>query len=289
MRFAKIRSFCMAAIVLAVLTGCSSKKHASTGSQGRGSSATYRGSSGKIIYSDEETDAMGRDLAAEARRWLGTPYRYGGQDRSGTDCSGLVMEVYREVCAVKLPRSSSSQKAYCTEVARNKARMGDLMFFGGSGKVSHVGLYIGNGEMIHASSSRGVMISNVDTGYWGQRLLGAGRVGGAQESWARAGKGKNSKKRPADSPPTQPRLNDIQEIQMASANRPVPVAEIAYNKIPVPTPAVETKAAAPVRTQPEAVATAETAATAESPSALDILDRIINQKVDSIFADRFMD
>lgn len=226
---------------------------------------------------------MGRDLAAEARRWLGTPYRYGGQDRSGTDCSGLVMEVYREVCAVKLPRSSSSQKAYCTEVARNKARMGDLMFFGGSGKVSHVGLYIGNGEMIHASSSRGVMISNVDTGYWGQRLLGAGRVGGAQESWAKAGKGKNGKERPADEPAPQPRLNDIQEIQIASTGRPVPVAEIAYNRIPPATPELNADQSVSVRNLPDA------AATAEAPSALDMLDRIINQKVDSIFADRFMD
>lgn len=228
---------------------------------------------------------MGRDLAAEARRWLGTPYRYGGQDRSGTDCSGLVMEVYREVCAVKLPRSSSSQMSYCTEVARNKARMGDLMFFGASGKVSHVGLYIGNGEMIHASSSRGVMISNVDTGYWGQRLLGAGRVGGAQESWAKAGKGKNGKKRPADEPAQQPRLNDIQEIQIASTGRPVPVAEIAYNRIPPATPELNADQSVSVRNLPDAAATAE----APAPSALDMLDRIINQKVDSIFADRFMD
>ncbi len=285
MRFAKIISFCMAAIVLAVLTGCSSKKHASTGAQGYGSATTQRGGSGKISYADEPSDAMGRDLAAEARRWLGTPYRYGGQDRSGTDCSGLVMEVYREVCAVKLPRSSSSQMSYCTEVARNKARMGDLMFFGGSGKVSHVGLYIGNGEMIHASSSRGVMISNVDTGYWGQRLLGAGRVGGAQESWAKAGKGKNGKERPADEPTPQPRLNDIQEIQIASTGRPVPVAEIAYNRIPPATPELNADQSVSVRNLPDAAATAE----APTPSALDMLDRIINQKVDSIFADRFMD
>lgn len=54
------------------------------------------------------------------------PYRYGGQDRDGTDCSGLVMEVYRKVCLVKIPRTTKTQKSYCLEVARNKARAGDL-------------------------------------------------------------------------------------------------------------------------------------------------------------------
>lgn len=141
---------------------------------------------------------MGRDLASEARRWLGTPYRYGGRDRNGTDCSGLVMELYRTVCAMKIPRTTVEQKSYCTKVARNKARMGDLVFFG-SGKsensVSHVGLYIGKGEMIHASSSRGVMVSRVDAGYWGDRFRGIGRIDGAYASWAKTDRGAKSSKK----------------------------------------------------------------------------------------------
>lgn len=128
-------------------------------------------------------------LIAEARRWLGTPYRYGGAEcGEGTDCSGLVMEVYRRVQGVKLPRSSREQMAYCTPVAENRVEPGDLMFFGNPAKadtptdsatVNHVGLYIGNGVMIHASSSRGVIESSVAQGYWAQRFMGAGRVGQA--------------------------------------------------------------------------------------------------------------
>ena len=118
------------ALCVTLLSGCRSSK-------GGGKSA-YEGNAGSMTnyavdYSNEESDAMGRDLASEARRWLGTPYRYGGRDRNGTDCSGLVMELYRTVCAMKIPRTTVEQKSYCTKVARNKARMGDLVFFG-SGK-----------------------------------------------------------------------------------------------------------------------------------------------------------
>ena len=285
MRFAKIISFCMAAIVLAVLTGCSSKKHASTGAQGYGSATTQRGGSGKISYADEPSDAMGRDLAAEARRWLGTPYRYGGQDRSGTDCSGLVMEVYREVCAVKLPRSSSSQMSYCTEVARNKARMGDLMFF----RRFRQGIACWPVHRKRRNDSC-ILVAWCNDQQCGYRLLGpapAGRRprGRRAGKLGQGGQGKNGKERPADEPTPQPRLNDIQEIQIASTGRPVPVAEIAYNRIPPATPELNADQSVSVRNLPNAAATAE----APTPSALDMLDRIINQKVDSIFADRFMD
>jgi len=287
MNFAKVISFCAAgAIVLAALSGCSSKKHVAS-SDNRYEKTDQNGSKGKKRYSGEESDAMGRDLVAEARRWLGTPYRYGGKSRSGTDCSGMVMEVYREVCAVKLPRTSSAQMSYCTEVARNKARIGDLMFFGGSGKVSHVGLYIGNGEMIHASSSRGVMVSDVDTGYWGNRLLGAGRVDGAHNSWASIGKGKgknNKKEKNKPEIPEVPKTTDIPDVQIASGKRPKPVAEIAYNQLP----------SRPTRKNAQAATTEPATAASTSPQrghteAINLLDLIINQKVDSIFTDRFMD
>lgn len=282
-----------------LLAGCRSGKRAAGSPGNYGGSAAPRG---HVDYSSEVTDAMGADLAAEARLWLGTPYRYGGADRGGTDCSGLVMELYRSVCATKLPRTTAQQISYCTKVARNKARVGDLMFFGPSrnpAAVSHVGLYIGKGEMIHASSSRGVMVSNVDAGYWGDRFCGVGRVDGAYDSWAAIngvkGKGKGEKAGKDGSAP-EPLLVPSPESPV-----PLPVMEVAYDRLPVSGHHLPLESAPAAPQAANSMASAEVASKGEnsasdtpskapSPAAsIDLLDLIINQKVDSIFADRFMD
>ena len=127
---------------------------------------------------------MERALVEEAAGWIGTPYLYGGTTRAGADCSGLVMEVYREVCGVKLPRSSAAQSRWCAPVAPDKMQPGDLVFFAAdSAQVSHVGMFIGDGRMIHASSSRGVMVSALDNPYWLARFHSIGRVASAETAW----------------------------------------------------------------------------------------------------------
>lgn len=123
-----------------------------------------------------------RAVIAEAERWIGTPYRYGGQTRrKGTDCSGMTMVIFEEKTGVKLPRSSAEQQRFCTPVSRGDLRPGDLVFFASStrgSRVSHVGIYKGNGEFIHASSSRGVMVSSLDQKYFAAHFHSAGRVPG---------------------------------------------------------------------------------------------------------------
>lgn len=145
---------------------------------------------------------MERALVEEAAGWIGTPYLYGGTTRAGADCSGLVMEVYREVCGVKLPRSSAAQSRWCAPVAPDKMQPGDLVFFAAdSAQVSHVGMFIGDGRMIHASSSRGVMVSALDNPYWLSRFYSIGRVPSAETAWQRL-KGTDGKpqKNPVVSP-----------------------------------------------------------------------------------------
>lgn len=145
---------------------------------------------------------MERALVEEAAGWIGTPYLYGGTTRAGADCSGLVMEVYREVCGVKLPRSSAAQSRWCAPVAPDKMQPGDLVFFAAdSAQVSHVGMFIGDGRMIHASSSRGVMVSALDNPYWLSRFYSIGRVLSAETAWQRL-KGTDGKpqKNPVASP-----------------------------------------------------------------------------------------
>ncbi len=149
------------------LSGCSSKRAATPARRIQRIDHT-------VPVSSEQTHRIVR----EARKWLGTPYRYGGVTRSGVDCSGLTMNLYSDVYGLKLPRSSAQQQQFALPINSRDLAPGDLVFFCTSGgpNVSHVGLYIGSGKMIHASVSRGVIESSLDEKYYSQRFHSAGRI-----------------------------------------------------------------------------------------------------------------
>jgi cell wall-associated NlpC family hydrolase len=119
-----------------------------------------------------------RSLLEAAEYWLKTPYRYGGNNERGIDCSGLVCAVYREVYGIRLPRSTSSQRRLGSSVRTAYTRPGDLLFFRMKrrGPVDHVGIYLGGNDFIHASSSRGVVISSLRDPYYSGRLVTARRI-----------------------------------------------------------------------------------------------------------------
>ncbi len=116
------------------------------------------------------------NVVQTAEKYLKTPYRFGGESPKGFDCSGFVKFVY-DKHGKKLPRTADVQYKIGKKVDRASLKSGDLVFFNtyGSG-VSHVGIYYGSGNFIHASSSRGVMISKLDEPYWKPRYLGARRI-----------------------------------------------------------------------------------------------------------------
>lgn len=122
--------------------------------------------------------AATRQLLTEANSWIGTSYRWGGEDRSGVDCSGLVTTVFNNALGIKLPRTSREQQQYCSPVDRGQLKKGDLVFFtvNGGSETGHVGIYVGNGNMIHSSSSKGVIISSIEQQYYVRNYAGAGRV-----------------------------------------------------------------------------------------------------------------
>lgn len=129
-------------------------------------------------------------LISEATRWLGVPYRYAGNDMNGVDCSGLTSQVYLKSLKVKMPRNSREQQRWCLVVEKNELIPGDLVFFAtGSDKnrVSHVGIYIGNGDIIHASS-RGVIISSLNEKYYLTRYHSSGRPEIIQQLYASSAK-----------------------------------------------------------------------------------------------------
>ena len=112
---------------------------------------------------------------AIATKMLGKPYRYGGAAPSGFDCSGLVYYAYHKA-GYKVPRTSQQQYRDSLPVKKNHIREGDLLFFRIEGKVSHVGVYLGNNRFIHApSSGKRVSIASLDEPYWKERLTKTGR------------------------------------------------------------------------------------------------------------------
>ena len=120
-----------------------------------------------------------RDRAASAvtaaLAQVGVPYRYGGMDRNGFDCSGLVYYAYREA-GLQLARTTAGLWETLQPVPKNALRSGDVLFFNIEGKVRHVGIYIGNGRFVHApSSGRSVQIENLNSGFYRQALVRAGR------------------------------------------------------------------------------------------------------------------
>lgn len=110
--------------------------------------------------------------------WWGTPYRLGGKDKNGVDCSAFVTTLLAVVFQESF--SGTSQQMYAQSKrlrSRSELQEGDLVFFSiGHKRVSHVGVYLDNDRFVHASSSAGVMISDLNEAYWTRYYTGAGRV-----------------------------------------------------------------------------------------------------------------
>lgn len=142
-------------VLLLVLTGCASRD---------------------LATRDDPVTATGLSIEralilANAQQALGTPYRFGGNTPQGLDCSGLVEMAYR-AAGLQVPRTAHDQFRELPGV--DEARPGDLLFFGSGRKATHVGIYLGDRQMIHAPGrGRQVVSVPLDIDYWQSRFLGA--------------------------------------------------------------------------------------------------------------------
>jgi len=110
------------------------------------------------------------------KKYKGVPYLYGGTTSRGFDCSGFVQRAYMEAYKTSLPRTTKSMMKAGAKVVKNKLKVGDLVFFHPTRKYYHVGIYMGKGLFMHASSSRGVMMSKLSLSYWKKSYVTARRV-----------------------------------------------------------------------------------------------------------------
>lgn len=116
-------------------------------------------------------------MIEEIDTWLGTPYKYGGNTKSGTDCSGFIMSVYKKVNNINLNRSAYDQMQNTRLLDKNAMQFGDLVFFKiDFKKVSHVGLYLGDNKFVHASTKRGVVINDLNETYYKERFFKGGKI-----------------------------------------------------------------------------------------------------------------
>lgn len=134
----------------------------------------------QLSKAQKEEERLERNLLNELKSWIGTPYRYGGNTRSGVDCSGLVCQVYQNVYGKTLSRRSEDQYKYDIRnyLAGNQLNTGDLVFFSidnKKGDVNHVGIYLDEYMFVHAGS-KGVVIDDLRKAYWIKYWIAGGKV-----------------------------------------------------------------------------------------------------------------
>ncbi len=240
--------------------GVSKTTSASVKDTGRGSNAGAGKGKGsqvpdkslaRIDFKNLKLSPVSEKLLREADSWIGTSYLYGGNDRDGVDCSGFVVQVFKNSLGISLPRTSVQQQTYCDSIGREELMPGDLVFFtvrGGS-RVGHVGIYIGDNKMVHSSSSKGVIISSLEANYYVVNYLSSGRV---SRYYAMCGDDRRSSAGRSSASPASPAV-------VVKPEAPV-YAAVEVAKQPVDEPSVSEPAASSAALKDDALTADEQAA-----------------------------
>ncbi|PHR56391.1 MAG: hypothetical protein COA44_08525 [Arcobacter sp.] len=163
-------------ILALVFTGCSRRPAPHSKYKHHSKPITHVSKKSSTLTSSQKNNSTLNKIYAQYRQWKGTPYKYGGLTKGGVDCSGFVLQSYKKLFNIRLPRSTKDQVKKGKRVYINQLHAGDLVFFKTGWNVRHVGIYLEKGKFAHASSSKGVIISNMHTGYWKKNYWQARRL-----------------------------------------------------------------------------------------------------------------
>lgn len=171
--------FLVSVLALGLLPSCHSSKKAKEGFYQSQIDRLGGGKKGSLPF-DRTASPQRRKIAEEAYTWLGTPYAYAHAEKGvATDCSGMVLMVYEKVTGLKLPRNSAKQAEFCKPIKKKNLQIGDLVFFATGkdpDKISHVGIMVDDSNFIHASASKGVVVSDITQPYYVRTLRAFGTV-----------------------------------------------------------------------------------------------------------------
>lgn len=154
----KVIAYGLALFIMSMAAGCAG--------------AAAAGRDGAAYDEASVTDTLNRQFM----EWRGVKYRSGGLSKAGVDCSGFVHLTFRKKFGLSIPRTTRDLLGYGRKVSRRALRPGDLVFFRTGLRKRHVGIYMGEDKFIHASTSRGVMVSNMQEKYWVRSYLQSRRI-----------------------------------------------------------------------------------------------------------------
>ena len=158
-------------------TSCKSKKIATDASQAKSINSGSIKERYASLLGVKEKELNNDKLYRFIDDWIGVPYRNGGMDKKGIDCSGFTFLLEKEVFKKELPRTARSMAKLVKRKYENQLKEGDLIFFDFDGqKFSHVGVYLHNGRFVHASTSKGVIISNLKDSWYYKYFTRGGSV-----------------------------------------------------------------------------------------------------------------
>ncbi|WP_414672291.1 NlpC/P60 family protein [Leclercia sp. CFBP8987] len=126
----------------------------------------------------QQTGPLLTRILVQYQQWKGTHYRWGGATHNGVDCSALMQHLFRDAAHLSLPRTTGEQIHRGVKVEELSLKAGDLVFFQTGAHRRHVGVYIGDHQFIHASTSQGVTVSDLSDDYWQSHFITARRVTG---------------------------------------------------------------------------------------------------------------
>ncbi|TCL07279.1 MULTISPECIES: bifunctional murein DD-endopeptidase/murein LD-carboxypeptidase [Sodalis] len=167
-----------AVAVAVVLSACSSQSSRQTAEM----HAVNDNDQSSLQASQDQFEEMVRNVDIKTKImdqyavWKGVRYRLGGSTKRGIDCSAFVQMTFKEQFGLELPRSTTEQQGMGSKIQRTKLRPGDLVLFHAGSTGRHVGIYLGNDQFVHASTTSGVMISSMNEDYWKKRYREARRV-----------------------------------------------------------------------------------------------------------------